>query len=379
MSVQNLVHEVEVQRQHARYKLPLKVTIAGRTVQAHDWSVSGFGLANHGLPEDVISVVKPGNVFPVRLHFEFDGFEFALAVKAEVRYWNAEPDQGAMGLKFIELSARDLSLLHYIINAHLAGEIVGVSDVMDVVRRDLSVNPRKVPDAPLPVSLSARLAYYGRRGTSYGLVAVLSVTLVWLIGASIYKRTFLTEAQTAHYSAEVTTVSAPATGRLKFVSSGSDEQGALVLKQGEPLLGIETNGQNPLMLDSPCDCKVVATPASDGDFVRTGDDLLVAAYSDAVPYVLARVDQRTAIQLGRGQDVQVAITDGVQTYAGTVREVRRSEAAWSAQADDDMLVEVVVDAKQPPSLASLGQTVRVVFDTSASSGIGRFANNLFGL
>ena len=74
--MRQIVHEAETQRQHARYKLPLKVFFKGKLYKVADWSVGGIGIV--GIDAD--SEAEAGSVGTFRIIFPFDSFELLLAV-----------------------------------------------------------------------------------------------------------------------------------------------------------------------------------------------------------------------------------------------------------------------------------------------------------
>ena len=78
--MRQIVHEAETQRQHARYKLPLKVFFKGKLYKVADWSVGGIGIV--GIDAD--SDAEVGAVSTFRIIFPSrNGFNFSLARAAD--------------------------------------------------------------------------------------------------------------------------------------------------------------------------------------------------------------------------------------------------------------------------------------------------------
>jgi alginate biosynthesis protein Alg44 len=46
--MRGISYEAELQRQHPRYRLPMKATIEGREYDVHDWSMNGFAINAKG-------------------------------------------------------------------------------------------------------------------------------------------------------------------------------------------------------------------------------------------------------------------------------------------------------------------------------------------
>src|SRR5690349_15867286 len=98
-----ITHEAEVQRQHPRYRLPMKCLHAGTQVSVIDLSVGGIGVRSGTFP------AVPGHIVDLTLIFPFNGYELTLPVQAEVRYVNEE--HGRVGMRFANVSPRQHNLL----------------------------------------------------------------------------------------------------------------------------------------------------------------------------------------------------------------------------------------------------------------------------
>ena len=116
--MRQIVHEAETQRQHARYKLPLKVFFKGKLFKVADWSVGGIGIA--GIDADTEAEV--GSVSTFRIIFPFDSFELLLAVEGEIRYVDVATHR--MGVRYVRLTPRQSNVMRYLVDALLSGEVV---------------------------------------------------------------------------------------------------------------------------------------------------------------------------------------------------------------------------------------------------------------
>ena len=75
------IHEAEVQRQHARHRLPIKVILHDTVFSVTDWSLGGISIDLNGVDWDMEFGDDPqvGELVPLQLLFEFAGFNFSLA------------------------------------------------------------------------------------------------------------------------------------------------------------------------------------------------------------------------------------------------------------------------------------------------------------
>ncbi|WP_323572300.1 MULTISPECIES: PilZ domain-containing protein [unclassified Rhizobium] len=96
MNMSIVSFEADEQRQHARYKLPLKCVIDQHRYSSIDWSLGGVGVATGDV------TFEEGQVLPLQLQIPLDGFDMLLPVKAEVRHSSAET--GRTGFKFVDTS-----------------------------------------------------------------------------------------------------------------------------------------------------------------------------------------------------------------------------------------------------------------------------------
>src|SRR5918994_3212959 len=201
-----ITHEAEVQRQHPRYRLPVKCIHNGAQLAVVDISVGGLGLRTGSLD------AKLGQVLDLTLAFPFSGYELTLPINAEVRYVASEHNR--IGLRFVDVSPRQHSLLRFILDAYLAGEVVEAGDVLDVVSRRNEGKTREVPPRPQPQGIVANLAHRGRSAAGYIGIGAATLLLVGFIGTSLFDRFYLIPAQSAQITADLVSVPAPSNGQL---------------------------------------------------------------------------------------------------------------------------------------------------------------------
>ncbi len=150
----NVVHESEAQRQHARVKIPAKLRFFGpdRTpmeVKVLDLSAGGLCFNAGQMP------LKVGESYKGRLQFVIDNLGLAMDVELQIRSYDRQT--GRTGCQFQNLEPRDISTLRHIITSHLAGDIVGVGDVLATLQRDNFTKARKQKDENGGMSAFGRL------------------------------------------------------------------------------------------------------------------------------------------------------------------------------------------------------------------------------
>ncbi|MEZ0169729.1 PilZ domain-containing protein [Microvirga sp. TS319] len=347
-----ITHEAEVQRQHPRYRLPMRCLHNGVPVPVIDLSVGGIGVKLGALD------VKSGHIVDLVLAFPFDGYELTLPMRAEVRY--ASKEHGRVGMRFVDVSPRQSNLLRFVLNAYLSGEVVDAGDVLDVVARRNEGKTRDVPQRQQPAGLIASAAQFGRSMAGYGLIIAATVLLIGFIGTGIFQRLYIIPAQSAMITADLVTVPSPSSGQVTFIAAGREVQA------GEPLLTIQgPQGTSSTVIDSPCDCFVQARYSRTSNFVREGAPVLVLRDKTSSPYITASIPQSDVLRFYRGAQAIVEYTDGTR-----VRDVP-IEPIPTVPHEDATAEHFLVKLAPGRDLndSAIGQPVSVVFDTFSGSRI----------
>ena len=278
----NIAHESEVQRQHVRLQVPMKISVGGKRFAAEDWSHSGVAICWEGAGVGELGLgdnVKEGKRFDATLEFDFDGYSFTMDVKCEVRFISAAKKR--MGCRFDELTAQQISLLKYFVSAYMAGEVVRAGDIMDVAARNNFTKSRNVPSAADDLSSAELAARKMKRLFWSGLVAFISlVCFIYLIMA-LYERAYVVSASSAVVTADMDMVQSPAGGQVVFQS----QQTNIDVQKGAPLFSVETLTGSVVGKDSPYEGAVKRYLAKNGDTVRKGQALVGILPDYAKPYV----------------------------------------------------------------------------------------------
>lgn len=345
--VAKIVHESSYQRQHVRLKLPLEIELGGKSHQVEDWSVAGFAATGIDLP------LKRGDLVMARLRFPFEGFDFSMQVRCEVRHVRAGTDGGpaAIGCRFVDISPRHQSMLHFFVDAYLSGEIADAGDLIAVAARENFGNERKQPPAVIqPKGLRAMLQRAGRGAAFAGLVAAGAV-LIAVICLNLFERFFVVHGEGVLDSAQTIIAPSPRAGTaiLAGIEPGSRvAPGTLVAR----VMTSDTEGES---VTSPCDCLVGEALTGNGAAVGKGQPLIAL-----VPVTAAvRADVEVVLDglrdVSIGDRAYVAFYDGHEAVYGRVADIRLpiASAQFAAPAADEVRRGTVVIEFDAPVGAEL--------------------------
>ena len=355
-----VVHEAERQRQHVRLRVPLIVEIAGQRSNVRDWSVAGFSL-----PISAISLPR-GNTYSARLILAFEEFEFDLKVRFEVVYASDETDR--VGCRLIEQSQQQVSVLQFMVDAYLSGEIVQVGDLFDIARRDNFVTVKQLPRPSDRERWSQRL-----RSWFFGaVVMVVSIGLLALILTSAYERMYVIDAHSAVVTTDLIHIAAPQGGRLAF-SSGVRSGGVVA---GAPLATVTTPGGSVYYVDSPCDCRVIDVLSTDDSQVGVDTPLLLLAPLEAETRVSALVPYEDAMRLHEGASVMLSYAAIDGRHAGQITNVdlrRQLTELGQPLMDAEAVIsaEVTIIPADPLPLDWVGKPAGARVDVFEDSWFGR--------
>ncbi len=348
-----MTYEAELQRQHPRYRLPMRARIDGRIYQVHDWSMNGFAIDAKGF--------TAGKKVIADLTIPFSSYEFSLTdVPSEVLY-STDP-MGRTSFVFLTLEDGQMSLLQYVTDAILSGEVVRAGDVLDVARRTDLVKSKQVPPPPR-LSTAARIAQLGRRAAATAGVAAIGAALIAFLSANVYDELYVVRPESAAVTAKTVNVAAPSIGRITFLNEKRE------VSFGEPLMTVNPAVGNPITVESPCDCVQVDQRFANGDFVRTGDPVVRLMRADAPIVVSATVGDNQLMSLYGVETASLVYSDGTS--------VGEAEILWlpgkgGTQADlPREPLTVLLAPKKALSPEMIGQPVEVKFDLFGDSMIGR--------
>ncbi len=344
-----VLHEAEVQRQHTRYRIPMQCEVRGSSRDVVDWSVSGLAI------DAPSGEFKHGTLEPLTVTFPIADYSIAMKMDAEVRYIDAQ--KGRVGLKFVNATRRQLDVLRYFIDAYLSGEIVDARDVIEVSARRNEAQARATPAVEAPKTIGGKMSRLAGQVGRMSVAVGAGVTLVALVGTSLYERLMVVPATSAIVTTDLVTLPASLGGSVAFVAPGE------TIKRGEPLAGVETIDGKSMVVSSPCDCAIQTRYAAIGDFVTQGSPLISLRRHDAKPFVTAFVPRDQIMRIYDGARARIVLTNGLEITDTHIRVVPANEQNAAAPGSNE-LVKVIVEFPQTPEMNKrIGEPAKVFFES----------------
>lgn len=368
----NVVHESEVQRQHARLKLPARIKFHGPDREMFDCelidlSAGGFSLSQPSPP------LIAGRQHKGKLVFQIDGLGFAIDVEFVVRSVCSEGMR--VGCEFHNLRPREISALRYLITAYLSGGVISLGDMLATQQRDNFTKPRK-----------------HERGNGLGLFARLRATtvslLMFLVGLGAFGYVlhqlhgiyFVTHAESARVNVPGQLIGLPRDGSVNaLVKVGSVvSKGAPLATFSASLLDVMKGNLPPGQatpenlerlfsrtlrgsLTSPCDCRVVAQLVPDGQVVGKGTTVFELMPTDGVATIEARFPYKNFARIQPGKVVSFQVTGEEQPRTGKIATVVLDNGGLAS----DLRVSIEPDSALQTDLA--GRPVDVSIENLPSN------------
>ena len=326
----NVVHESETQRRHSRVKLPSSLVISGPDgiilkLPILDLSATGFAFASKDLQLSV------GDFSQGSLVFKFDSLEIGLDIKFQIVGVHGEKDT-RYGCEFHELGREEIATLRTIITKFLSGEVTNVNDILSTLSRDNFAKPRQdAVSKALTGSEKFRALLFT---TAFVFLSLLAFAYVLY---SIQQHFFVVKATTAVVSSKANSLSAARNGLVELLVKPGDN-----ITKGQPIAivssvlmtdistvasaaNMEASELNELLertitttVMSPCDCTVLSTSVTTGQYVTQGQQLLSLSGLNSKSQVLARFNYADLSELKIGSQVVIDLVDGNATIKGTI-------------------------------------------------------------
>lgn len=227
--------------------------------------------------------------------FRFQGYTVGLSI--EVRLDEVDAARGTATLAFLEPMGEHLPQLRHLLNAHIAGDLVTLGNV-------LAVRP---PTGAKPKGAQAPARRLRRLGGTVLLLA-LTLALVGLVAGKVFQRVFtyrLATPAVAGFDGRI--LAATATGQVDFLDP---KAGA-----GEVAFAIRSNTGQALSVVMPCDCRVEALGVEAGSTVFAGDPVLRVSAPDAPMVLTGTVLPEEMLDLARASAVDLRFADGSHVAA----------------------------------------------------------------
>lgn len=294
----NIVHEADVQRQHMRLQVPLQLELGGQLYSIKNWSNGGFAVA------DLEQQLVVGETMKGILVFPFDAARFQLDVEFEVR--NVVELDKMTGCRFVNLTERQMSVIQFAVSAYIAGDIVQMGDVLDVMSRDSFTTERKVPSPTAGLSPKQLAIFRLRQGLRYGMLGVFGLLLLGYIATSLYERAYVVRPLVASLQTDIVNLLSPRDGQI-FFSYGLREGQSVIT--GQPLYMLTTDLDRTIQVNSPCDCTITKMATVDKEWVRSEEPLFVLQQNGAPFFVEASVRYHDSLSLQVGDHAALSLAE----------------------------------------------------------------------
>jgi alginate biosynthesis protein Alg44 len=293
-----IIHEAEITRQHARYKIPAKIEIDGKIYNLEDWSISGCAIEN--LPDEVFHKKFATG----KMIFRFDDFE-TVVDNIKLEFIDRRPN-GVVGCRFTELTPQQLAILNQIIASYLAGDIVTEDDIIHAVTRTITYEKKEKPKVE-------------RKKASLILILIYSVVLllVMFLLYVIYKRVYVVQTANAFVDANITVIRAPSPTYIYYPKKLYEGE---KVTTGDPLVTAYLVAGGVQKIASPVNGEILKISALNGEFRNVAEPILyILSHNKNSIYITAHVLHKDLVKLKIGDIATVITPTGEKFYAKLVK------------------------------------------------------------
>jgi len=293
-----IVHEAEITRQHARYKIPAQIEIEGKTYKVYDWSVSGVGII--GLPDEIYNK----KFAKAKMIFRFDDF-VTVVDNLQLEFVSKRPD-GVVGARFTELNPQQIAIFNQIISAYLSGDIVTEDDIIHAVTRASFIEKKdSKPKVNEKKSLLVLL-----------LLWLFVIFLILFLLYVMYQRIYIVRSVNAFFDANMTIIRAPSPSYIEFAKPFKENE---EINTSEVLMYAHIMYGGVKVVKSPLDGKIHKIMIHDGDFRNVGEPVFAVLEKNYEIYIVANVLHKDLIKIRIGDIAIVTLPSGQEFYAKVAR------------------------------------------------------------
>lgn len=286
-----------------------------------------------------------------RLMFQFDGFAVTLVLEALVQ--EGADGSGAAELIFTKPTGPHLAQLRHIMNAFIAGDLVGLGQTIGVAG---TAAPKNTKEPTVPES-----RFSPRRVVGGLAVGALSLALIAVAGTLAYQRLFVTLVPTLGTVVSTGEVlRATTTGQIVFLD--------LTAAKGEVGVAIQSASGDVHSLTMPCDCAVSSNGLREGSTILMGEPVLQLMSDTDQFLVAATIPAEMMFDLVSSNQIELTYPGGAVALA----EVAPSGAAQTARLaqTDPQLVLLRPDVALEASQVGAPVQVRIL---RGAGGLGAWA------
>jgi mannuronan synthase len=325
------VRELSESNEHPSIEMPFTVYVdkrklEGRSVSLLDAHVSGL-LDPHTQGESRLAAFR----------FDFDSYSINLFI--EVVISEASSETGDIVLSFLEPTGKHLPQLRYILNSHIAGDLIGIGSILRVAEE----KPAKKKDRP-----QMGLGFKLRRLAGTLTLVALTALLLLVIANSVYSRFYeIRLSRPGEVVADGDTLRAVASGQVSFINPDATE--------GDIAFAIRSTTGEVLSIGMPCDCEIVLDKARVGSTVLAGDPIMQVTLPDAPLVVSVPVPNEVLFDLYNAQTIEIEFGSGRVVQASPVTAGGAS-SGFTGDTDEAL---VALQPLEPLDAADLGKPVAI--------------------
>jgi hypothetical protein len=339
-------------RKHVRYPIPARVAFEGTWHPVGDISAGGFAIL------EAESSPRPGTPIEAQILFPLNDYSLIMSAEGTIRYYDQALQR--VGVQFAPDSKGTESVIRHLIDAYVSNEVVTVGDVMEVSKRFTDAKARNAASAKKDIrkkTFRERLSDLYRYAKGTGFI-LLGLALAFYVARNGYYKVFIKYATSAFV--DIQSVDVGALGNGNVIGFKKAENYA----KGETILSLKDRDGKLTPVNSPCDCLVLSSDTAENSFVREGDILMRLAPIDAKPFIRAKVEGAVIMKVGPESTVDVTFRDETR-LAYTLDQHPMQTIESVKQLRDLVGIDVrMATGRDDLPVTAVGETVRVVFDTS---------------
>jgi len=341
-----IVHEAEITRQHARFKIPAKIEIDGKIYKLKDWSLTGCAIID--LPEKYIKKHVIGKMI-----FKFDQFETVIDnLKIECLY----KKDNYIGCRFTDLTPQQIAILNQIITAYINGDIITQDDILTAVTK-IQMYPKK-----------KKIDEVERKKAKAILILIfLTLTIIILfLSYIIYKKTFIIESVNGYVDSNITTLRAPYPSFIKFQKHFKLDEN---ISQGETIAIANLVGGGISRIISPVNGKIFKIFIHNLEYRDTGEPILSVIDNNASQFIHATLYAKDVKKLKIGYIAKIILNQ--QTLYGKIVQIKypedisiiKSKPEENIYANPRNFIEVIIKPFKKIDKKWIGTSVYIKIDT----------------
>lgn len=277
------------ENEHPQLQVPFSAHVGDRRMEGTSLSVTNARVSG---------LLGPGSHWRRRhviLTFDFEGFSVNLFVVADI--WKVgEDDTAEFELVFCDPTGSHLAPLRYILNSHLAGDLVTVGRFMEYAGPTEVKEKGPAPERTIAMRLRDTFRGAALIGLSVGLVALAATVIV-------DRFAFQYEPRPVVIAQEGDTLRATAAGQITYANGDANA--------GDVVYSIGSNSGTLLSVQMPCDCEISPLPDFyEGATVLAGTPLVKLIAADAEPQAKVDITYEGVARLLAGHAPELEFRDG---------------------------------------------------------------------